>query len=89
MNKEKLLKRIIIDPGILVGKPVIKGTRLSVQYILGLLSNGSSFDEIIKEYKGLKKEDILACLFFASEALDNYTFLPLTKQRALNALYCR
>ena len=82
MNKEKLLKRITIDPRILVGKPVIKGTRLSVQYILGLLSNGSTMEEIIKEYKGLTKEDIMACFFFASETLDNNTFLPLTKQGA-------
>ena len=82
MNKEKLLKRITIDPHVLVGKPVIKGTRLSVQYILGLLSNGSTMNEIIKEYNGLTKEDIMACFFFASETLDKNTFLPLTKQRA-------
>lgn len=82
MNKEKLLKRITINPRILVGKPVIKGTRLSVQYILGLLSSGTTMEEIIKEYKGLTKEDIMACLFFASEALESNTFLPLTKQRA-------
>lgn len=82
MNKEKLLKRITVDTRVLVGKPVIKGTRLSVQYILGMLSNGATAEEIINEYKGLTKADIMACLFFASETLNNSTFLPLAKQKA-------
>ena len=79
MNKEILLKRIEISPKILVGKPVIKGTRLSVQYILGLLSQGETPEEIIAEYKGLTPEDIKACLLFASETLEETSFLSLTK----------
>ncbi|MCL4322088.1 MAG: DUF433 domain-containing protein [Deltaproteobacteria bacterium] len=59
------------------GKPVIKGTRLSVQFILNLLANGSTFEEIMQEYEGVTREDILACLLYASEALDNSTFMPL------------
>jgi len=61
----------------MTGKPVIKGTRLSVQYIIGLLAEGASTEEILKEYKGLTKEDIEACLLFASEALEDTTFVPL------------
>jgi uncharacterized protein (DUF433 family) len=64
MEKEQLFDRITIDPEILTGKPVIKGSRLSVQYILGLLAAGADFSEIISEYPKLMEEDILACLCF-------------------------
>jgi uncharacterized protein (DUF433 family) len=67
MTKEELLKRITLDPAVMVGKPVIKGTRLTVQYILGLLAVGMSTEQIIEEYNALTKEDIFACLFFARE----------------------
>ena len=77
MNNTDLLKRITIDPKVMVGKPVIKGTRLTVQYILKLLSNGETIDEILDEYDGLTKEDILACLLFATEALEQSSFYPL------------
>jgi uncharacterized protein (DUF433 family) len=66
-NHQKLLKRITIYPKVMTGKPVIKGTRLTVQFILELLGEGSTIEEIIKEYKGLKKEDIMACLIYASK----------------------
>ncbi len=66
LEKTQLIERIVVNPKIMVGKPVIKGTRLTVQYILNLLAHGASFDEILQEYKGLTKEDILACLLYAS-----------------------
>jgi uncharacterized protein (DUF433 family) len=78
-NKNELLARIIIDSNIMVGKPIVKGTRITVQQILGLLGQGITIDEIIKEYAKLKKEDILACLMFATETLENTTFVPLAK----------
>jgi uncharacterized protein (DUF433 family) len=65
MNENKLLERITIDPEIMVGKPVIKGTRLTVEYVLNLLAQGSSSEEILQEYEGLILEDIQACLLFA------------------------
>lgn len=76
MDKKDLLSRIVVDSAIMVGKPIIKGTRLAVQYILGLLAQGMTVQEIIDEYTHLTKEDINACLFFAREALDNTTFMP-------------
>lgn len=79
-EKERLLERITLNPKVMTGKPVIKGTRLTVQYILGLLAHGASFEEILQEYKGLTREDILACLLFAVEALDSSTFMPLTAE---------
>ena len=62
MNDKNLLNHIVIDPEVMVGKPVIKGTRLTVQFILGLLAQGMTMDEILKEYNKLTREDILACL---------------------------
>ena len=79
MDKEKLLQRIIINPKVIVGKPIIKGTRLSVQFILNLLANGYTVEEILKEYKGLTKEDINACLAYASETIENTTYMPLAE----------
>lgn len=71
MTDEQLLKRIESDPEILVGQPVIKGTRLTVEYILNLLAHGSSTEEILDEYEGIEPEDIQACLLFASQSLSN------------------
>lgn len=78
MQDNPLINRIVIDPEILAGKPIVKGTRLSVQYILGLMASGADIKEILMEYPGLTHEDILACLLFASTTLDNNTFVPLT-----------
>ncbi len=62
-------ERIIIDPAILVGKPVIKGTRLAVEFVIDLLGQGWSEAEILRNYPGLAPEDIQACLQYASEIL--------------------
>ena len=78
MQEKEFLKRIVIDPKVMVGKPIIKGTRLTVQHILGLLAQGMATDEILKEYNKLTKDDIVACLMFARETLENTTFTPLT-----------
>ncbi|HEX7628456.1 MAG TPA: DUF433 domain-containing protein [Candidatus Methanoperedens sp.] len=53
MKAEKLLERITLNPNVMTGKPVIKGTRLTVQFILGLLAHGASVEEILAEYKGI------------------------------------
>ena len=76
MDNENLLARIIIDPKIMVGKPVIKGTRLTVQHIIKMLAQGITIDEILAEYTRLVKEDIYACLLFANETLENSAFVP-------------
>lgn len=64
-------ERIIINENICNGKPVIKGTRITVQTILEYLSAGDSASEILKEYPSLKPDDIKACLMFASKLMDN------------------
>lgn len=61
--------RITIDPDVLVGKPIIKGTRLAVEFIIDLLSQGWSIEEILRNYPGITVVDIQACLSYASAAL--------------------
>ncbi len=80
MEQKKLLRHITLNPKIMAGKPVIKGTRLTVQYILNLLANGATTEEIIGEYNDLTKEHILACLLYASEILEDTTFMPLAEK---------
>jgi uncharacterized protein (DUF433 family) len=69
--------RIVIDPEILVGKPVIKGTRIAVEFIIELLASGWSHEEILRNYPGLTSEDILACLSYASAVLHSEKVYPL------------
>ena len=61
--------RIVIDRNLLVGKPVIKGTRISVEFIVDLLGRGWTVERILKEYDHLTREDIQACLAYAGEVL--------------------
>lgn len=77
MSDEQLLSRISFSPDVMVGKPVIRGTRLTVEYVLGLLAHGASVSEILEEYEGLTPEDVQACFLFASRSLRDATFLPL------------
>jgi uncharacterized protein (DUF433 family) len=67
---EELMSRIVVDPEILVGKPVIRGTRIPVYLIIEFLANGLTEQEILKEYPTLKKEDIKAALLYASKCLN-------------------
>ena len=63
--------RIVIDPEILLGKPVVRGTRLAVEFVVGLLAEGWSEEDIRKNYPGLTQEDIRACLHYASKTLQD------------------
>ena len=80
MKNEQLLERIILNPKIMVGKPVIKGTRLTVDFILNLLAHGSTVDEILNEYKDVTLEDIQACFLFATKSLENTEYMPLVAE---------
>jgi uncharacterized protein (DUF433 family) len=82
MKEQELLERIILNPKVMVGKPVIKGTRLTVEYILNLLAHGATVPEILEEYHGLTQEDIQACLLFATRSLENTAFMPLAMEMA-------
>jgi uncharacterized protein (DUF433 family) len=62
-------ERIAVDPTILVGKPVIRGTRISVEFVIDLLARGWSVDDILQEYDHLQPEAVRACLLYARDVL--------------------
>jgi len=70
--------RILVDPDILVGKPVVKGTRLAVEFIVDLMAQGWSEADILRNYPGVTHEDILACLSYASAVLQEERVFPLS-----------
>lgn len=72
-----LSERIVVDPEVLAGKPVIRGTRLAVELILELLAAGKSESDILTSYPGLMREDILACLSYASYLAHEYKVYPI------------
>jgi len=72
-----LSEHIVVDPEILAGKPVIRGTRLAVEFILELLASGQSEENILSNYPGLTREDILACLSYASYLAREYKAFPI------------
>ena len=74
---ENWKSRITVDHNILVGKPIIKGTRIAVEFILDLLANGWTTESILKNYPQLKKEDVTAVLKYASEILKEEKVYPL------------
>ena len=71
------MARIIANPGILGGKPIVEGTRLSVAHILGLLASGMSNQEIIADYPDLTEESIRAVLSYAARAFQNEIFIDV------------
>jgi len=73
-----ILDRIVVDPHILVGKPVVRGTRLAVEFIIDLLAQGWSEVDVLRNYPGLTHEDILACLAYAGLRLKAERVYPLT-----------
>jgi uncharacterized protein (DUF433 family) len=64
-------RRITVAPEVLVGKPVIRGTRLSVEFVIGLLADGWTVADILRNYPDLTHDDILACLAYARDALSS------------------
>lgn len=76
-REEKLLKRIVVNPKVMVGKPVIKGTRIPVDAIIKRLAGGMSLKEILEEYPNLKKEDVKAALEYAARVLAGEEVVPI------------
>lgn len=72
--------RIVADPKIMVGKPMIRGTRITVELILRQLAQGITADEILKNYPNLKREDIYAALEYAGGLVEEENVYPLTKK---------
>lgn len=69
-------ERITADPTVLVGKPVVRGTRLAVEFVLDLIASGWAFEQILRNYPRLSQEDILACVAYAREVLAEERVFP-------------
>ncbi len=69
MDREELLKRITVDPNIMVGQPTIRGMRITVQHILETLAAGTTLEELLKDLPVLEREDVLAALIYAAEVV--------------------
>lgn len=74
MNENKLLERITVNPVIFGGKPIIRGHRLAVEHILGMLAAGDAPDDILSGYSWLEAEDIQACLLYARKVIGQERF---------------
>ena len=70
--------RIALAPGVLAGKPVIRGTRLSVEFVIGLMAEGWSEPDILSSYPGVTHDDIIACLAYARDTLSSEKVFPST-----------
>ena len=68
--------RITLDPNVLAGKPVIRGTRLAVEFVIGLMADGWGEADILGTYPGIVHEDIIACLAYARDALSSEKVFP-------------
>ncbi|MDH5740855.1 MAG: DUF433 domain-containing protein [Nitrospira sp.] len=82
MNEQQLLERIVVNSQIFGGKPIIRGMRIAVEHILGMLAAGDTAETILQEYPFLEREDIQACLLFAHRSLSGehvYDRMPLIK----------
>lgn len=74
----KLRDRIEAKPGVLGGKPVIEGTRISVELILDFLASGATVDQLLTEYPHITREDILACVAYAADTLRSERVYPVS-----------
>ena len=76
MNND-LLQRITVDSRIFCGKPIIRGRRLAVEHVLGMLAAGDDIDTLLEGYPWLEREDVLACLAYAHRLVEHERVEPL------------
>jgi uncharacterized protein (DUF433 family) len=77
MDEHKLLERITVNPRIFGGKPIIRGRRLAVEHVLGMLAAGDTFETILEGYSWLEVEDVRACLLYARRVVGHERIEPL------------
>jgi uncharacterized protein (DUF433 family) len=82
MRETELLKRITINPKIFGGKPIIRGRRLAVEHVLGMLASGDDFETILEGYPWLERDDILACLAYAHRVVGHERVEPAVVEPA-------
>jgi uncharacterized protein (DUF433 family) len=78
VDEARLLERITVNPEIFAGKPIIRGHRLAVEHVLGMLAAGDSAATILENYPWLEREDVQACLVYARRIAANERIEPLT-----------
>jgi uncharacterized protein (DUF433 family) len=78
MTTEDLVQRIEVDPGVMAGKPVIRGTRIPVELIVRMLGEGVAEADLLEQYPRLQPDDIRAALIYAARVLGNEEILPIT-----------
>jgi uncharacterized protein (DUF433 family) len=76
MDEQKLLERITVNPAIFGGKPVVRGHRLAVEHVLGMLAAGDSVETIVSGYPWLETDDVRACLVYARRLVAHERFEP-------------
>lgn len=82
MNEQQLLERITVNPQIFGGKPILRGRRLAVEHVLGMLAAGDTFDIILEGYPWMEQDDIRACLVYARRLVGHERYEPLIIEHA-------
>ena len=82
MDENELLERITVNPKIFGGKPVIRGRRLAVEHVLGMLGAGDAIETVLEGYPWLEREDVLACLVYARRLVGHERIEPLLMETA-------
>ena len=77
MTRSELLGRITVNPSVLAGKPIVKGTRISVELVVDLLARGYTPQQVIEQHDHLTLDDVMACLAYASEMLRSEKVYPI------------
>lgn len=77
MQEHQILERITINPAIVGGKPIIRGRRLAVERVLGMLAAGDDIDTLLEGYPWLEREDVLACLAYTDRLVEHERVEPL------------
>jgi uncharacterized protein (DUF433 family) len=76
MDETRLLERITVNPGIFGGKPIVRGHRLAVEHVLGMLAAGDTVDDLMAAYPWLERDDVLACLAYARRVVGHERVEP-------------
>jgi uncharacterized protein (DUF433 family) len=80
MSENELLSRITVNPRIFGGKPIVRGRRLAVEHVLGMLAAGDSIETVLDGYPWLEREDVLACLAYAHRIVEHERVEPLVME---------
>ena len=80
VHEDILLSRITVNPEIFGGKPIVRGRRLAVEHVLGMLAAGDTFDDLLREYPWLERDDVQACLVYAKRLVGHERVEPAVQR---------